>query len=74
MPIIAIDLVSYEVLMTVSTGPLPNYAAFGPEGERVHVSNAGNDTISEVDSALAIPPQGFCRLLGDPAALLHSRC
>ena len=29
----AIDLGSYELVATVATGPLPNYAAFGPESE-----------------------------------------
>jgi len=45
-----IDLTSYGVVATLSTGPLPNYAVFSPDGGRVYVSNAGNNTISEVDT------------------------
>ncbi len=47
----AIDLGSYEVVATVPTGSLPNYAVFSPDGDRVYVSNAGNGTVSEVDTA-----------------------
>jgi len=46
----AIDLASYKVITTLSTGPMPNYAVFSPDGGRVYVSNAGNGTISEVDT------------------------
>ncbi len=46
----AIDLASYEVVATVSTGPLPNYAVFSPDGARVYVSNAADNTVSEVDT------------------------
>lgn len=47
----AIDLGSYEVVATVATGPLPNYATFSPGSDRLYVSNAGNDTVSEIDTA-----------------------
>ncbi len=47
----AVDLASYEVTASISTGPLPNYAIFSPDGGRLYVSNAGNDTVSEVDTA-----------------------
>jgi len=46
----AIDLNSYEVVATVATGPLPNYAAFSPDSGQLYVSNAGNDTVSAVDT------------------------
>jgi len=46
----AIDLSSYEVVATVATGPLPNYAAFSPDSSQLYVSNAGNDTVSAVDT------------------------
>ena len=46
-----IDLGSYEVVATVATGPLPNYATFAPGVGRLYVSNAGNNTVSEVDTA-----------------------
>lgn len=49
--ILVIDLASYEVTASISTGPLPNYAIFSPDGGRLYVSNAGNDTVSEVDTA-----------------------
>ncbi len=34
----------------VSTGPMPNYAVFAPEGGKVYVTNTGNGTLSEVDT------------------------
>lgn len=46
----AINLGSYEVVASVSTGPFPNYAFFSPDGDRVYVSNAGNGTVSAVDT------------------------
>lgn len=46
----AVDLVSYEVTASISTGPLSNYAIFSLDGGRLYVSNAGNDTVSEVDT------------------------
>jgi YVTN family beta-propeller protein len=46
----AIDLEGYELLGTVPTGPLPNYAVFGRDSRIIHVSNAGNGTVSEVDT------------------------
>ncbi len=45
-----IDMKTGQVVATVSTGPLPNYAVFSPDGQWVYVSNAGNDTISTMDS------------------------
>ncbi|GBE42678.1 cytochrome D1 heme domain protein [bacterium BMS3Bbin10] len=48
--ITAIDLASYEIAATLSTGPLANYAVFSPGSERVFISNAGNNTVSEVDT------------------------
>jgi DNA-binding beta-propeller fold protein YncE len=47
----AIDLAAHEVVATVATGPLPNYAVFSPDGGRVYVSNAGNGTVSDVDAS-----------------------
>lgn len=49
--ITAIDLKTYKVLVTVPTGPLPNFAVFSPDSRRVYVSNAGNDTVSMFDTA-----------------------
>ncbi|MEQ8356306.1 MAG: YncE family protein [Kiloniellaceae bacterium] len=46
----AIDLNSYQIAATVTTGPAPNYAAFSPDSSRLFVSNAGNGTVSEVDT------------------------
>lgn len=47
----AIDLESFEVVATVATGPLPNYAVFTPDGQHLYVSNAGGDTVSDVETA-----------------------
>jgi YVTN family beta-propeller protein len=47
----AIDLRSYEVVATVPTGSLPNYAAFSPDNARVYVSNGGSGTVSEIETA-----------------------
>ena len=44
------DLKTGQVVATVPTGSLPNYAAFSPDGQWVYVSNAGDDTVSTVDS------------------------
>jgi YVTN family beta-propeller protein len=38
------------VVANISTGSLPNYAAFSPDGKRVYVSNAGNNTVTSVDA------------------------
>ncbi len=46
----AIDLTSYQVVATVSTGALPNYAVFSPDSQRLYVSNAGDNTVSEIDT------------------------
>lgn len=46
-----LDLSSYTLVATLSTGPLPNYAVFAPDGQRLYVSNAGNGTISDVDTS-----------------------
>jgi YVTN family beta-propeller protein len=46
----AIDLGSYEVVASVATGPLPNYAVFSPDGDQLYVSNAGNNMVSAVDT------------------------
>lgn len=45
-----IDLDTYEVVATIKTGPLPNYAAFSSDGSQVYVSNAGNATVSAIDT------------------------
>ncbi len=34
----------------IATGPLPNYSAVTRDGKRIYVSNAGNNTISEIDT------------------------
>lgn len=58
-----IDLATLELMATVMTGPLPNYAVVSPDGARVYVSNAGNGTVSEVDSARWFVRRNF--LAGD---------
>lgn len=55
----AIDLDSYQVVATVATGPLPNYAVFSRDGSQLYVSNAGNDTVSAVDTARWIVLRNF---------------
>jgi len=45
-----VDLQTYKV-KSVATGPIPNYAAVSPDGAYVYVSNAGNNTISQLDTA-----------------------
>lgn len=45
-----IGLGSYDVVGTVATGPLPNYAVFGPASKNLYVSNAGDDSVSAVDT------------------------
>ena len=53
-----IVLGTFEVT-TVATGPLPNYAVISGDGTRVYVSNAGNDTVSEVDARRGIVLRNF---------------
>lgn len=48
-----IDLEAFEVT-TVATGPLPNYAVISGDSAKIYVSNAGNDTVSEVDAGRGI--------------------
>lgn len=45
-----IDLAAFEVVKTVPTGPLPNYAIASGDGKSIYVSNAGNGTVSEIDT------------------------
>ncbi|MDA5095794.1 YncE family protein [Aliiroseovarius sp. KMU-50] len=44
-----IDLETLTYRGFVQTGPMPNYAEFAPESDRVFVTNTGNGTLSEVD-------------------------
>lgn len=44
-----VDLTTFEV-KTVRTGPVPNYAVASPNGHYVYVSNAGNNTVSMLDT------------------------
>ncbi|MEG3618695.1 YncE family protein [Magnetovibrio sp. PR-2] len=44
-----VDLNSYEV-KSVKTGPIPNYAVTAPDGRAIYVSNAGNNTVSMLDT------------------------
>ncbi|MBL4615978.1 MAG: beta-propeller fold lactonase family protein, partial [Magnetovibrio sp.] len=44
-----VDLVTYDVKL-VRTGPVPNFAVAAPDGGAVYVSNAGNNTISMLDT------------------------
>ena len=54
-----VDLETFELTATVSTGPKPNYAVVSGDGSRVYVSNAGNDTVSEVDTGRWIVRRKF---------------
>jgi DNA-binding beta-propeller fold protein YncE len=45
-----IDLAEFRVVATVHTGPSTNYAVVGAGGNFVYVSNAGNNTVSEIDT------------------------
>ena len=45
----AIDLGTYRVAATIRTGSVPNFAAFGRDGDTLYVSNAGAATVSVVD-------------------------
>ncbi len=53
--ITAIDLETSKVIRTVETGAMPNYAAFSLEGDRLYVSNSGDNSIS---SRFSIPAPG----------------
>lgn len=44
-----VNLSSFDV-KTIRTGPTPNYAIASPDGNFVYVSNAGNNTISVLDT------------------------
>ena len=45
-----INLKNKKVMKTVLTGTMPNYSAFSKDGTRLYVSNAGDGTISEIDT------------------------
>jgi DNA-binding beta-propeller fold protein YncE len=67
-----IDLASMELVATVQTGPLPNYAVIGPGSDRIYVSNAGNGTISEIDVRRRIVLRNFLAGAGpEHLALSH---
>jgi len=53
-----IDLDSFAVT-PIATGPMPNYAVITADGGSVYISNAGNDTISEVDPGRGIVRRNF---------------
>ena len=44
-----VDVSSNKVLLTVPTGPAPNYTLISADGRTAYVSNSGNGTISQVD-------------------------
>jgi len=46
--ITVLDLVDFDVVATIATGPLPNYAVFSPDGQRLYVSNSANNTLSDI--------------------------
>jgi YVTN family beta-propeller protein len=48
-----IDLDTFEVT-TITTWPLPNYAVISGDGTKIYVSNAGDDTVSELDAERGI--------------------
>jgi DNA-binding beta-propeller fold protein YncE len=54
-----VDLERYALVATLATGPAPNYAVVSPDGARIFVSNAGNDTISEIDPQRWIVRRNF---------------
>jgi YVTN family beta-propeller protein len=45
-----IDLNKMEVVNTIQTGQMPNYALFSHNGQRLYVTNAGSGTVSEIDT------------------------
>lgn len=45
-----IDLVEMRLAGMVHTGPAANYAVLGAGGKFLYVSNAGNNTVSEIDT------------------------
>ena len=53
-----IDLDSFAVT-PIATGPMPNYAVITADSSSVYISNAGNDTISEVDPGRGIVQRNF---------------
>lgn len=46
-----IDLETLSFRGFVATGPMPNYAVFSPDSNKVYVTNTGNGTLSEVEVA-----------------------
>jgi YVTN family beta-propeller protein len=67
-----VDLKTYDVAATISTGPLPNYATFSPNGSRAYVSNAGNNTVSDIDVSRRIVLRNIV-VGGSPEHLILSR-
>lgn len=48
-----ISVIDHEELSVgelVRTGSMPNYAVFSPDATRLYISNAGNGTVSEIDT------------------------
>ena len=54
-----IDLDGGQVVATIATGPIPEYAVADPRSGRFFISNAGDDTISEVDPEDKIVVRNF---------------
>jgi len=54
-----VDLADYRLASVVKTGPMANYAVADSSGARLFVSNAGNDTVSEVDTRHWIVRRNF---------------
>jgi len=54
-----IDIEAQKLDRTIATGPFPNYAAVTRAGKYVYVSNAGNNTVSEIDTGHWIVSRNF---------------
>lgn len=54
-----VDLDKGEQVAQVATGPTPNYIVASRDGDRLWVSNAGNDTVSEIDTQRWIVRRNF---------------
>lgn len=53
------DLSELSVGELIGTGAMPNYAVFSADGSRLYVSNAGNGTVSEIDTGRWLVNRGY---------------
>ena len=50
-----IDTATWSLLVNVPVGDFPTWFGFSPDSERVFVANKNDDTLSEIDTTLAVP-------------------